>query len=122
MSQPFPTAFDQALINLVDVMKESLAASDKYGVSTPDLVLSQANVKARVCLGRGRTKEEKVEKKTAINWRTVYMRPWFDPINGKPLDNHYWLRFGTQRLDIIQVDDPSGKGHHLEVLCQLVIP
>lgn len=122
MSQPFPNPFDKALINLVDVMKQSLAAGNKYGVSTPDLVLVQANVPARVCLGRGRTKEEKAEKKIAINWRSVYMRPWFDPVTAKPLDNHYWLRFGTQLLDIMQVDDPSGKGHHLEIYCQLVIP
>lgn len=139
MAQSFPDAFDASLINLVDVMAQTLGAGDKYGQANPDLLVLATNVNARVCLGKGRTKESEAEKKIAINWRSVYMRPWFaDPApdgsllpnhiiggttyNTQPLTTHHWLRFQGQRLDIKQIDDPSGLGHHWEIYCQLVIP
>jgi head-tail adaptor len=121
MATPLANSFDKALLHLVDIMKRDGSTADDYGVSKPDLVPVALAVPARVCIGKGRTKEFMAEKKSAENWRTIYMRPWVDGA-GKPLTTHHWIRFNNQLFDIKQVDDPSGKGHHLEVLCLLTIP
>jgi hypothetical protein len=113
-------AFDDTLDSLADVLTKETGTADDYGVSTHNFVTISSGVPCRVSLGRGRAREDKSDKKTALNYREVFMRPYFDP-QGNKLSHNNWLRINNQLYDVYQVDNPGEQNHHFEVWCTLVL-
>lgn len=134
--------FDAMLISSATVLVRDIAdTADAYGTSDPTFsnatpgsgsgfggtTLNSVNpAPCRVALGKGKVKEFKSDKKVAVNYREVFMRPWYDS-TGKLIGPHHWLQIsgvdGTSILyQIIQVDNPSGLNHHLEVWCEIYQP
>lgn len=126
MSEPF----DDLLISSATILiRDASATADAYGTSDPSFTSATPGVgyvnpaACRVSLGKGRAKQFKDEKKVALNYRSIFMRPWYDAA-GKPLSSNNWLRItgvdGTNILyQVFQVDNPGGMGHHFEVFCTL---
>ena len=97
-------------------------------------------------------KEDRGKAKLAIAYREVYLRPWFvDPspdgsyvpytvvasvtYNTQPLTHDHWLLIPSstavnsngepipgEYYDIEEIDNPGLAHHHLEVMCELVLP
>jgi hypothetical protein len=112
-------AFD-ATLNKVASIQAHVAGSDDYGSQGSTLVTLATGVPVRVSLGRGRAHEFKADKQFALNYREVFMRPWYDS-NGNLLSRLNWLLIDGELYNVYQVDNPGGLNHHLEVWCTLVI-
>jgi hypothetical protein len=125
--------FDALLISSATILvRDAGETADAYGTSDPTFTNATPGgiytnpVACRVSLGKGRAKQFKADKKVAINFREIFMRPWFDA-NGNPISTNHWLQIsgvdGTNRLyQIFQVDNPGGMGHHFEVWATLYQP
>ena len=125
--------FDALLISSATVLvRDANVTADAYGTSNPAFTNATPGTNnvnptpCRVSLGKGRAKEFKDTKKVAVNYREIFMRPWYDS-NGGLIGPHHWLQVtgpdGTNVMyQIFQVDNPGGMGHHLELWCQLYQP
>lgn len=102
-----PDPFDTLLITDCDILGPA-AGADEAGQKTLPLVLL-ATVKVRFCAGKGKAKEFKADKKFALNWHLVFMRPY------PALTTGHWLRIGGQTFDVMHIDNPSLMDHHYEV-------
>jgi hypothetical protein len=112
-------AFDLELNKTADVLMRP-SGGDTYGAQSNNLVKVGTAVPCRVSLGKGRPHEAKTPLKSAKNYREVFMRPFVDA-NGNALSHKNWLQIEGLFYDILQVDDPGGLGHHLEVWCELIL-
>lgn len=118
--------FDSLLNQLASVLVRDVSGSDAYGQANPSFTTVATGIPCRVStLSVGTDREYLAKSKEDIAFKKVYMRPWFDG-GGKPLTHDHWLEIvvnGNDNMyDIFEIRDPGGMGHHLEVLCRLVIP
>jgi hypothetical protein len=128
MSEATPDAFDQSLTAVCSVMvRDAGVTCDAYGTADPTFTTLATGIPCRVSLGKGRAREWKSGKKIAVNYKCVFMRPFFEPISGLPLGPHHWLQVTSaeyatpQNYQIFQIDDPGLLQHHLEVWCELYL-
>lgn len=118
--------FDQLLNATAQVLRKTDQTSDGRGVQVQDMAVIQEGVPCRVSTqAKGRPKEDKVGKKAAYEYRTIYMRPYAGA--GAPLTRHDWLRTTDElgfvhTYDINNISDPSGAGHHFEILVEEINP
>ena len=125
--------FDALIVSSATVLvRDASDSADAYGTSSPSFSNATPGTNyvnplaCRVSLGKGRAKEFKDIKKVAINYREIFIRPWYDS-NGNPISPHHWLQItgvdGTNTLyQIFQVDNPGGMGHHFELWCYIYQP
>jgi hypothetical protein len=120
--------FDAQLTGLASVLSRDAGNNaDAYGVSDPTFQTLATGVPCRISLGKGRAREWKTGKKIAVNYKCVFMRPWYNPADNTPLGPHHWLLVTSkdypapQKYQIFQIDDPGLTGHHLEVWCELYL-
>lgn len=110
----FVDPFDSLLISDCDVFNPPAADSSGQRIFDPSSPGSPAaTVKARRSV-TGRPKEFKRDKKTAIAYEVIFMRPY----NG--LTEKHTLRINGTWFNILGIDDPSGLGHHFECYVELV--
>ncbi len=99
-----------------------------------------------------RGKEERAKAKLNVAYREVHMRPWYlDPspdgsyipywvsggvtYNTQALTHDHWLLIPSatvknsnnqatpgQMYDVMSIDDPGNMHHHIELLCQVIVP
>ncbi len=115
-------SFDATLDSLADILVRDTGQADAYGHANPQFTVVASGVPCRVSLGKGRAKEFKADKKTGLNYREVFLRPWPDGDGTvTQLTHDHWLRIDGVYYDIFQIDDPGNQHHHLEVWCTLLL-
>jgi hypothetical protein len=125
MSDNFTDPFDSLLNQLATVMVRDVSGADGYGQANPTFSTIATGVPCAVDIDKVPSDKEFLAKsKEAIEYKMVFMRPWFDG-SGNPLSHDHWLQItvngNTNMYDIFQIHDPGGLGHHLEVECRLLI-
>jgi hypothetical protein len=81
-------------------------------------------------MGGGRGNKYMKGKEYAVRTYLLFMRPPTKDDTQTPftLNEHYWAIVTTPgdgvglKLNIQSVQDPSGLGHHLECICEMVLP
>ncbi len=121
-----PDVFDTLLINTCDILeKERFDGGnvDDYGQPSQSFRTKLTAWPCRQSTKKGGV-EYKQGKESAKNTFNIYMRPPTQDDSALPftLDTHHWLRIGTDYFNIQGVNDPSRKGHHLEVQVEQVLP
>lgn len=120
-----PDIFDTLLNSLCDILQKQQfdQGSDAYGQPAQDYRTKITAWPCRVSTMHG-GQEYKIGKELAKNMFKVFMRPPTQDDSGVPftLTTHHWLKVGSNYLNVIAVNDPSLLGHHLEVMCEQVIP
>ena len=145
-------AFDGQLNTTADVLIRDTASGDKRGMSNPAFITLASGILCRVSEGTGtpRGRELRAKSKIQLDFREVFMRPWFlDPspdgsyipynvvsgttYNTQPLTHDHWLLIPSASVlnsnseatpgdmyDITDIDNPGLENHHLEVWAQIV--
>lgn len=113
-----PDAFDALLISTATIMRKSETTADSYGVGDPTFITVATGVPCRVSANGG--KQYNKEKKSSIQQRTVFLRPWTDPDLNIPLSHEHWFTIDGELYDIQYVKNPSRLNHHFEAVCNMV--
>lgn len=119
--------FDGLLNSTCDIKEKGHAAPDSYGQPSQALVTVVTGVKCRISRKGGR--EWKVEKEFAKNNFDVYMRPPLLTDASAPfrLTEKHWLLLKPVSgetpflVNITNIGDPSGLGHHLELDVERIV-
>jgi hypothetical protein len=125
----FPDPFDVAMNATVSIYEKGVGSVNSY--NQPDQVLNKVLTAwpCRLTIERGGNKYMK-GKEYAHRMYLLFMRPPINDDNGNPftLNEHYWAIVTTPgdgaelKLNIENVLDPSGLGHHLECKAEMVLP
>ena len=125
----FPDPFDVAMNATVDIYEKGAGSINSYGQPDQTLTKVLTGWKCRLTIERGGDKYLK-GKEYAHRMYLLFMRPPTKDDNGNPftLTEHYWGFVTTPgdglelKLNLENVLDPSGLGHHLEVKGEMIIP
>ena len=125
----FADPFDVAMNATCNIYEKGAGSADAYG--QPDQTLTKVLTAwpCRLTISRDGNKYMK-GKEYAHRMYLLFMRPPTKDDNGDAftLNEHYWAIVSTPgdgaelKLNIENVLDPSGLGHHLEVKGEMVIP
>lgn len=111
--------FDALMISRCTVLKKGVGAVDAYGLESQSLTdptnIVESNVPCRISRGGG--SEAKSGKQASVGRSTIYMRP-----RAYPLTEHHWILLNGAYYNILDVQNPSGMNHHLELPVELVKP
>jgi hypothetical protein len=125
----FVDPFDAAMNATCNIYEKGAGASNSYGQQDQTLTQVLTGWPCRLTIMRDGNKYMK-GKEYAHRMYLLFMRPPTQDDNGDPftLNEHYWVIVTTPgdgaelKLNIENVLDPSGLGHHLEVKGEMVIP
>jgi hypothetical protein len=147
-------AFDALLNTTADILVRDTSAGDSRGMSNPAYTTVATAIACRVQEDGGTpaAKEERAKSKLNVDYRVVFMRPWFaDPApngsfvpyvvvaavtyNTQPLGHTHWLLIPSATVlnsngqatpgdmyDITDIDNPGHANHHIQIPCQVVLP
>jgi hypothetical protein len=129
----FLDPFDVLMNATCNIYQKGLGPANVYNQPSQALQKVLSNWPCRLSMrgmGGGRGNEYMKGKEYSIRSYLLFMRPPTkdDSQNPFTLDEHYWAVITTPgdgaglKLNIQSVQDPSGKGHHLECLCEMVRP
>lgn len=111
--------FDALMISRCTVLKKGIGAVDAYGIESQSLTdpanIVESNVPCRISSGSGR--EAKSGKQASVGSRKIYMRP-----RSYALTEHHWILLAGIYYNILDVENPSGMNHHLELSVEVVRP
>lgn len=121
--------FDKLMNATMTVYAKGVGSINPYGQQDQVLTSVLTNWPCRLTIERGGNKYMK-GKEYAHRMYLLFLRPPTQDDNGDPftLNEHYWTIVTTPgdgqqlKLNIENVLDPSGLGHHLEVKGEMVIP
>ena len=125
----FANPFDAAMNATCTIYEKGQSGANAYNQPSQQLVSIVVNWPCRCTILRDGNKYMK-GKEYAHRMYLLFMRPITQDKNGQPftLNEHYWAIVNTPgdgpelKLNIENVLDPSGLGHHLEVRAEMVIP
>lgn len=120
--------FDSLMNATANIYKKGAGTTDAY--NQPDQVLTKVLTAWPCRLSRDSGHKYMKGKEYAVRTYMLFMRPPTLDDNNNPftLNEHYWAIVTTPgdgaelKLNIENVLDPSGLGHHLECKCEMVIP
>lgn len=129
----FVDPFDAAMNATCNIYQKGQGSANAYNQPSQTLVKVLSNWpcrKSQMGMGGGRGHKYMKGKEYAVNMYVLFMRPPTKDDNHNPftLNEHYWAIVTTPgdgqqlKLNIQSVQDPSGIGHHLECLAEMVIP
>lgn len=124
-----PNPFDVMMNATINIYKKGVGSANPYNQQNQVLNLVLTGWPCRCTIERSGNKYMK-GKEYAHRMYLLFMRPPTQDDNGDPftLNEHYWGIVTTPgdgaelKLNIENVLDPSGLGHHLEVKAEMVIP
>jgi hypothetical protein len=131
---PFINPFDDVMNSTCTIYKKGTGSANSYNQPNQTLQAVLSNWPCRLSqmgMGGGRGNKYMKGKEYAVRMYLLFMRPpTQDDNNNIPftLNEHYWAIVTTPgdgpelKLNIHSVQDPSGIGHHLECICEMVIP
>lgn len=111
--------FDKLMIHTCDIQVKG-GSADGYNQPGQVLTNTKTGWPCRLTTMAG-GHEFRTDKQYAINRFRIFMR-----LPGVTVDTHSWLTVytpgGTYKINVEAVNDPSGLGHHLEAIGQVVTP
>lgn len=125
----FVDPFDGVMNATIDIYEKGAGSANPYGQQDQTLTKVKTAWPCRCTILRDGNKYMK-GKEYAHRMYLLFMRPILTDDNSNPftLNEHYWGMVTTPgdgkqlKLNIENVLDPSGMGHHLEVKAEMVIP